>query len=271
MRVIILGLISFLLCLSAQAQTIEKKKDSYGIRHEGKWLVKPKFEEIRRLSEKDDNVSCFAVKQDGKFDLLYFVKDQVLGPKWKDLEFPYDDIELMTEQIARTRSGDKYGLLQVDHWKIKQLQPSKKIIDPECDEILMWSEKSGDKVKRDHNAVWFLLNGKQGLVLNIGGKLSPNYRLVVTGADDIKVFESNKDLLAVRMKDKTGLFDVYKKQKYVFPPKYQSMTEVDLGELYPDELSGAFFIVSEYDKYGFSYIDTEDELQMLPLEYYPHQ
>ena len=82
--------IFFLVLLSSliQAQKVEKKKDLYGIIYEDKWLVKPKFEEITRLSDEGDNVSCFAIKQEGKFDIYYLVKDQALGRSWKELDFP---------------------------------------------------------------------------------------------------------------------------------------------------------------------------------------
>lgn len=268
MRVSIITTLFLFLAIYAFSQKIEKKKDSYGITYEGKWIVKPKFEEIKRLSEESDNVSCYTVKSEGKYDIFYMVKDQELGKSWKDLEFRFDEIELLTEQIARTRVGEKFGLLQVDNWKTEQLKPAKEIVSPECSEIKLWSEKSGDAVKRNHNAVWFLLNGKQGLVLNVGTKLAPKYRLVVTGADNIKVFESNKNLLSVTMNAKLGLFDMYLHQKYIFPPKYQVVKQIDLGDLYKaSPKSGAFFIVGEYEKFGFSFIDLEEEIQLLPLEY----
>lgn len=261
--------IFFLVLLSSliQAQKVEKKKDLYGIIYEDKWLVKPKFEEITRLSDEGDNVSCFAIKQEGKFDIYYLVKDQALGRSWKELDFPYDEIQLITEQLAKTRLGENFGLIQVDNWKTEPNKPSKEVIQPNCSAIELWSKRANDNKARDHNAVWFQINGKEGLALNVGSKTAPKYRLVVTGADAMQVFESNQELLAVEMNAKVGLFDVYKNQKYIFPPKYESIKHIDIDGFESPEDKGGYFLVEEYGKYGLSYIDLQEELMLLELQY----
>ena len=266
MRRFLVASVSVLFCLVGASQDIAQNKGKYGISYEGKWLVKPKFTQNKRLSDEGAKVSCFSLKnEEGKFDIYYLVKGEELGKKFKELEFSYDAIELLTEQIARTKKGELYGIMQVDNWKTNAAAPAKEILRPECSELTLWSAKAGDKAKREHSAVWFTLNKKHGLVLNVGTNLAPKYRIVVTGADEIAVFKSNDQLLSVNMGGKIGLFDLYQYQRYVFPPKYESIESIDFNE--KSNTEGAYFIVSEYNKKGLSYIDLNEETQLLGVEF----
>jgi len=263
-----LSIFLFLFVGSATAQKIEQKKDVFGITFQDKWIVKAKYSSIVALDDSHPKVKCYALKEEGKWDLLFLNAGEEFGVKAKDLEFPYDSLYLITQGVAVGKVGELSGFLQINNWRADPNSPSRKILAPECAEVSLWKERMPSFVGGENEPIWFNLKGKEGIVMNVAGAALPNFRMVLTGADSIVQFGEELNPLMVYMNGKIGLLDLVKKQDYLFPPKYEQIEALsfsDFENVLPER--NHYFKAKEHGMWGLTFITSSGEKTVLESDY----
>ncbi len=266
MRIALLSLL--LVPLAGFSQEITQKKDTYGVMHMGKWVVKAKYQKVIGIDERHSKVKCYGLKEEGKWGVYYLNNGEEFGTRLKDLEFKYDSLYYLTDGVAIAAVGQKRAILQINNWKSDPGKPYREIIGPECEQVALWKDKMPEYEAAAGEPIWFTLNSKEGLIVNVESTSLPKFKMILLGADSIVKFESKMNPLKVVMGGKIGLLDLHDKRDYIFPPKYDELRKLEFDKnVVSGESKSNFYLVTEHRRLGFSYIDDKEEVIIVEAEY----
>jgi hypothetical protein len=263
---ITLGLVA--LSFGMSAQSITQKKDLFGITFDDKFVVKAKYSSIVPLDEEHAKVKCYALQQEGKWDILFLNDGEEFGTRAKDLSFEYDTLYLLTNGVAIGKVGELSRIIQINNWRLDPNSPARQILGPECDAVSLWKERMPEFIAGENEPIWFQLKGKQGMVMNVAGKAMPNFRMILTGVDSIVQFGDKLNPLQVYMGNKIGLLDLVKKQGYIFPPKYEAIDYIPWADFEQvEEGRDRYYKVKEHGLWGLTFITEAGETSIAEPEY----